>query len=256
MLAADTTFLTFANPLLDTARHYPYRNDQVANYFSVFDTIRTTVVARNAQQRPVTLNIAIGRGHLFLNCTPLVFTNINLLSHRNDAFVSTSLSYLRAKTLHWTVFYQLGRMEATSPLRLILSKEPLAWAYYLAIAALALFILVEARRKQRAIPILQPPRNTTMDFVSTLGNLYFQRGDHKNLAMKKITFFQDTLRSRYYLDLRQPDEDQIKAVARKTGNSEITTALLFGMIEQMKAKEIITAEELMKLNKLMEDFTK
>ncbi len=255
-LPGDTTFLHFVNPLLDTTHRIRYRNDQVRNHFSAFDTTQTTVVATNAQQKPVTLNVALGKGHLYLNCTPMVFTNINLLSHDNDAFASTSLSYLHSITLNWTAFYQLGRMEAATPLRFILTKEPLAWAYYLIIAALLLFILFEVKRKQRVIPIVLPPRNTTMDFVSTLGNLYFQHGDHKNLAHKKITFFQDTLRARYYLDSRMRDEDYIKAVARKTGNSEITTSLLFGMIKNIQNKETITADELVTLNRQIEDFIK
>lgn len=256
IMPGDTTFLHFAHPLLDTSHRFHYRNDQVRNHFSAYDTSQTTVVATNAQGKPVTLNMAIGKGHLYLNCTPMVFTNINLLSHDNDAFVSYSLSYLNSKTLNWTAFYQLGRMEAATPLRFILSSEPLAWAYYLLISALLLFIVFEAKRKQRAIPIMTPPRNTTMDFVSTLGNLYFQHGDHKNLAHKKITFFQDALRSKYYLDSRMREEDYIKAVAHKTGNSEISTSLLFGMIKNIQEKKIITAAELVALNKLIEDFIK
>ena len=255
-LPEDTTFLYFSNPLLDTMKRYRYRNDQVRNYFSTYDTTRTTRVASNAHQRPVTLNMAIGQGHLYLNCTPMVFTNINMLSHSNNNFVSTSLSYLNSKNLNWTAFYQLGRMEAATPLRFILSQEPLAWAYYLLISSLLLFLVFEAKRKQRIIPVILPPRNTTMDFVSTLGNLYFQRADHKNLAQKKIVFFQDFLRSRYYLDARLSGEEYIKVVAHKTGNSEIATSLLFDLIKKAQEKKELTADELVALNKQIEDFTK
>jgi hypothetical protein len=31
----------------------------------------------------------------------------------------------------WTEYYHLGRMESTTPLRFILTNEPLRWGYYI-----------------------------------------------------------------------------------------------------------------------------
>ncbi len=248
----DSVTLHFSNPSLDTMVSYKYRRDNAHNYFKAYDSLRTTIIGRNDLGKPVTLLMTIGKGSLIVNSTPLAFTNINILHGKNHNFVSNSLSYLNKQKLVWTEFYHLGRMEAGTPLRFILTQEPLTWAYYITIIAILFFILFESKRKQRIIPIIAPLKNTTLEFVSTIGNLYYQQGDHKNIAEKKIVFFYDTLRSRYHLDMALVDD--IKYVARKTGNHEALTLMLFNHIKNIQKKQEISSEELIALNKQIEAF--
>jgi len=248
----DSMDLRFSSLSFDTLASYKYRRDNIHNYFDAYDTIRTTVIGRNDLEEPVTLHVSIGKGSLILNSTPLAFTNINMLNKENYRFVSHSLSYLTEKKLIWTEFYHLGRMEAGTPLRFILTQEPLTWAYYITIISILLLLLFESKRKQRVIPIIPPVENTTLEFATTIGNLYYQRGDHKNMAEKKILFFFDTLRSRYHLDATALDD--IRHVARKTGNDEKSTSSLLKNIQDIQKKQEISAEELITLNKQIEDF--
>ena len=184
----DTSYLKFSNAQLDTVDEFHYRRDNIHNYFSQFDTTSTTVIAKNDYGYPVTIRMKIGKGNLILNSTPLIFSNIYLLSSNNHSFVSKTLSYLPLQNVVWTEYYHLGRMEATTPLRFILTNEPLRWAYYITIISILLFMLFEMKRKQRIIPIVRPLANTTLEFVGTIGNLYYQSGEHKNIAEKKIHF--------------------------------------------------------------------
>ncbi|MFZ1807272.1 MAG: DUF4350 domain-containing protein [Cyclobacteriaceae bacterium] len=248
----DSVTLHFSNPSFDTLTTYKYRRDNAHNYFSTYDSLLTTIISRNSSDQPVTLHMAIGKGALIVNSTPLAFTNINMLHEGNHNFASHSLSYLKEQKLVWTEFYHLGRMEAGTPLRFILTQEPLTWAYYITILSILLLILFESKRKQRIIPIIPPVENTTLEFASTIGNLYFQQGDHKNIAEKKIVFFFDALRSRYYLDANAIKD--ISNVARKTGNDESATSILFNNIQNIQKKQEISPEELITLNKQIEDF--
>lgn len=248
----DSMALHFSNPLLDTVSYYKYRKDNIHNYFDKHDTIHTTIISKNDLGKPVTLRVSIGEGTLILNSTPLAFTNINILHKTNHEFVSHTLSYLSTDKLIWTEFYHLGRMEAGTPLRFILTQEPLTWAYYISIISILFLILFESKRKQRIIPIIPPVQNTTLEFVATIGNLYYQKGDHKNLAEKKIMFFLDTLRSRYHLNPSALND--IKYVAKKTGHDEKTTAELFNTIQTLNKKTELSSEELITLNKQIEDF--
>ena len=250
----DTSFLKFANAQLDTLQEFPYRRDNIHNYFNQFDATRTTVIAKNDYRYPVTLRMKIGKGELILNSTPLVFSNIYLLSSNNHAFVSKTLSYLPANNVTWTEYYHLGRMEATTPLRFILRNEALRWAYYITVISLLLFMLFEMKRRQRIIPVIKPLANTTLEFVNTIGNLYYQRGDHKNIAEKKIHFFMDQLRSKYWLNTTHLDNAFIVTLATKTGRDENDARALINIIGSIRSKEKITAEELLELNKRMEKF--
>ena len=250
----DTSFLKFANAQLDTMRQFHYRRDNIHNYFNQFDTARTTVIATNDYDQPVTIRMQIGKGNLILNSTPLIFSNIYLLSVNNHEFIAKTLSYLPIANVAWTEYYHLGRMEVVTPLRFVLTNEPLRWAYYITAISILLFMLFEMKRKQRIIPIVKPLANTTLEFVGTIGNLYYQSGEHKNIAEKKIHFFLDQLRSKYWLSTVHLDETFINIASKKTGRSEEEMRALVNIINSIRPKDKISKEELIELNNRIEKF--
>ena len=251
----DSATVKFVASSVDTVNEYFYRRDNIHNYFDEFDSTTTTVIARNDYQLPITIRMKWGKGNLILNCTPLVFTNIYLLAKENHEFASTTFSYLPVNDVTWTEYYQLGRMEVATPLRFILTNEPLSWAYYITVIALLLFMVFEMKRKQRIIPIIKPLANTTLEFVTTIGNLYFQRGDHKNIAEKKILYFMDVIRTKFWINTSVMDDTFIHALSAKTGHAEAEVKDLVKSIQTIRASTIISADELMALNKQLEKFS-
>jgi hypothetical protein len=250
----DTAVIQFVNPSLDTTKQFYFKRDNTHNYFNKFDTTRTTVIARNDRGNPVTIRVAWGKGALILNCTPLAFTNIYLLSKENHDYASTTLSYLPKTDVEWTEYYHVGRMEAQTPLRFILTNEPLSWAYYLVVFSILLFMLVEIKRKQRIIPIIKPLENTTLEFVGTIGNLYYQSGEHKNVAEKKIHFFLDQLRTKYWLSSTKLDETFILTLTRKSGKPEEEVRGLINVIVFILNSRDIAVDRLVDLNERIEKF--
>lgn len=251
----DSSSLRFVAQYADSAERFLYKRDNVHNYFSQFDTTRTTVLAVNEIDKPVAIRIAWGKGDIILCTTPLAFTNINLLTGDNNRYVSTLLSYLPKTGIVWTEYYHLGRMEVSTPLRFILTNEPLRWAYYVAIVALLIFMIFEMKRRQRVIPVIKPLENTTLEFVGTIGSLYFQHGDHKNIAEKKISFFLEHVRSRYWLTTANLNNEFIANLTHKSGHDEKLVSQLVKLIVQIQRKEKITAEELINLDKQIYGFT-
>ena len=65
------------------------------------------------------------------------------------------------------------------------------------------------RRKQRYIPVVAKPKNDSLDFVKTIGRLYYDKGDHKNLSRKMGAFFLEHVRSRYKLPTGTLNEEFI-----------------------------------------------
>ncbi len=250
----DTSFLKFVNPRFDTSQHYVFKRDNVHNYFARFDSTRTTIIAENNFHQPITIRTQWGKGNFILNCTPLVFTNIYALRRQSQQFVATTLSHLPVKDVYWTEYYSVGRLEASTPLRFILTHEPLAWAYYILVISLLLFMIFESKRKQRIIPILPPLENTSLEFVGTIGNLYYQRSDHKNIAEKKILFFFEQLRSKYMLNPASASQNFALMLAKKSGRSEEDVNSLLLTIDGIRKEESITAPMLIDLNAAMEKF--
>lgn len=256
LASGDSSSLKFNAASFDTTARFWYREDNIHNYFDSFDSSRTTVIARNELEQPVTIRISVGKGYLVLNSTPLIFTNIYLLSNQNHNFVSGTLSYFSDHDIQRTEYYHLGRMESQTPLRFVLNNEPLSWAYYLTIFAILVFMIFEAKRKQRIIPVINPMANTTLQFVSTIGNLYFQNGDHKNLADKKIQFFLEHIRTKYFLPTNLLDDNFINLLSLKSATGEEEVRALFNTVNYILKVSSINVEILMDLNEKIEKFTR
>jgi len=248
----DSASLTFTNSSFSDQYLFPRQNTN--NYFNNYDSARTTVLANNDFDLPVLLQVKWGKGNLILSSTPLVFSNIYLLQENHIEFAEIVLSYLPKQNVAWTAFYQLGRLEAGTPLRFILTSEPLRWAYYISILSLVLFMIFEAKRKQRIIPIIKPLQNTTLEFVGAIGNLYYQNNEHKSIAEKKINFLLEQIRTKYWMSTVKWDDSFIYALARKAGKPEAEVRDLFKAMQAVQSASSISAEELMTLNSKIEKF--
>lgn len=250
----DTSYLNFTNHKLDSTATYLFKRDNTHNYFDTFDTTRTTVIAKNDYHKPVTIKMSWGKGNLILNSTPLAFTNIYLMSGKHHEFAEKTFSYLPTKNIEWTEYYQVGRMESSTPLRFILNNESLRWAYYITIGSILLFMLIEAKRKQRIIPVIKPLANTTLEFVSTIGNLYYQKGNHKDIAEKKIQFLLEQIRTKYWLNTNKIDDVFLTTLANKSGKSLEEVMVLFKVIKSISSSSAINPGQLMDLNQKIEKF--
>jgi hypothetical protein len=249
----DSSQIFFTNPALpQNPFSYPRKN--IHNYFENFDSTFTSVVAVNDLDMPVLLRMKWGKGSLFVCSTPLVFTNAYMLPQNNTQFAESVLSLLPNQTTHWSEYYHLGKMQIQTPLRFILGTESLRWAYYLTIGGLLIFILFEMKRKQRIIPIMKPLENTTLEFVGTIGNLYFQSKDHKSIAEKRIVFLLEQIRTRYGFHLQHRTEESLASLARRSGNSLEKTRELMNRMERIQAQKTITEQELKDLNTQIENF--
>ncbi|MES2730963.1 MAG: DUF4350 domain-containing protein [Bacteroidota bacterium] len=251
----DSFPVNFVNPTLQLAKGYTFSRVNTPMYFARLDTLRSLVLGVDSLNRPNFIQTNWGKGHFFLHSLPLAFTNYHLLFNNNAEYISKSLSYLPVRPLIWDEYYKPGRQEdSQSPLRFFVQNEALRWALYLSLLALVLFILFEAKRRQRIIPIIQPLTNTTLEFTETVGRLYFQHQDHKNIGEKKITYLLDFIRSRYFLPTTQRNSAFYENLHRKTGIEKGEIIHLFDVIENVQRQTMIAEVELLDLNRAIEQF--
>lgn len=252
----DTSTLHLVNTSFDTAQTFPFRRDHIYSFFKKVDSVKATVLLKNQMDQPTMVRIAHGKGFLFLLSTPMIFTNIHVMSKGNHELPAGIFSFLKSTVLLRTEYYHLGRMEAATPLRFVLTSEPLRWAYYMTIISLLLFMIFESKRKQRIIPILRPLANTTLEFVATIGNLYLQRGDHKNIAEKKIQFFWDQVRTHYYIQAHQGTSQVVSLLAKKSGKSEEDVQALLKQFDQVHHSKQVHPSQLLGLTEAISKFWK
>ena len=156
--------------------------------------------------------------------------------------------------IFWFIKNQDGQVISKSPMRYILNQPALKSAWYVFLIGTLIFMFFNAKRKQRIIPIKKPLPNTTVDFTKTIGNLYYQEGDHDNIINKKIVYFLEKIRNTYLIDTnKQLDEEFIKKLHLKSGKeiSDIQRAIF--LINSYRNNPNTSIEEdLIQMNKAIE----
>jgi len=179
----------------------------------------STVLAINRERFPVAFSKKVGKGELFMVSTPLLFTNYGVLDQQNAGYVFSLLSYMKGMPL---VRYDASvtKSEAKeTPLRYFLSQPPLRWSIYLSMFVLILFMRFNAKRRQRIIPVIEPPVNTTLDFIKQIGTLYYQKKDYLGILRKKRIYFAKALKKETYIDIEEEalTMDLCHRLSNKTG---------------------------------------
>lgn len=226
--------------------------------FNEIGTLKTTALGyyENAESVLGDLNyvkVNFGKGQFLLHNLPEAFSNYYLLKG-NEQYAANVLSYIDADKIYWDEYLKSGRKVVTSPMRFVLDQAPLTWAYYVLIGGLLIFVLFKGKREQRIVEVIEPLENTSVEFTKTIGDLYFQHKDYSNIIAKKITYFMETLRSKYYVNTNEITEDFIKKLALKSGNTLEKTQKLMHLIKHLKEKSIHSEADLLELNKQIEAF--
>ncbi|MEK6475917.1 hypothetical protein WJR50_00230 [Catalinimonas sp. 4WD22] len=223
-------------------------------YFSAFDSARLEVLAEDEKGDPVLLRYSKGTGALLLSSVPQVYTNYFMLEDTLAQEAAQSLSFLPVRDVLWNEYYHLGRMEPITPLRFLLSVPALRWAVYLSLAGLILFMIFESKRRQRAVPVIVPPSNSTLDFIQTVSNLFMRSSNHREMAKKKIIYFREYLLSRYRMEGEWKDQHFRERVSHKTAKPPEEVDKIFDYIFTIEGKQDLSSNELLVLNQYIDSF--
>jgi len=208
---------------------------------------------------PNFIKIKVGKGSIFLHNQPQVFTNFSLLDRPGSAeYVSMILSQIsNSMPVVWLVNDQTtntGEPINDSLLSVIFRHPALRAVWLLVFYGLILFILFNVKRRQRIIPVIKPLKNTTVEFVQTIGNLYFQEGNTANIVEKKIVYFLDKIRNKYYIDTQLTDITFADKLHKKTGKDKKLINKILEFINNFREQKQASRDDLVYLNKLLEEF--
>jgi hypothetical protein len=222
--------------------------------FSSFDTAMVTVLGNVNGGNINFIKMRFGKGNFFIHTAPELFINYNFLDEKRSIYAAMVFSHLPVQDVLWDEYYKSGKEINTNPLRVIFDHKALSTAYFVLLSSILLFILIGIKRKQRIIPIIEPLRNTTLDFVDTIGTLYYQQGSHKEIAEKQINYFLAFLRSAFKIITTVHDDSFITKLSERSGIEREKIRNLFNYISYIKAKQYIHEQELLQLNSMIEDF--
>jgi len=260
---ADSLIVSVLQPGNPNRTVYTYPGRSGDSYFFNIDTLTSTVLGYNRSGKPNFIHLRAGKGNLYLHLAPLAFSNYFLLHKKNLDYYEKILSYLSptTKKIVWDEYFLRKKQGDSRDNRAdwfstFLKHKSLAAALLTAMLALLLFVLSEMRRKQRPIPIIAKPKNDSMDFVKTIGRLYHDKGDHRNLSKKMAIFFLEYVRNRYKLSTTTLNDEFITKLQFKTGAEESEIREIVSFINNVDIVQSVNDKQLAYFHKLLESFYK
>jgi hypothetical protein len=207
---------------------YRYPGRTFNSYFSYINSNTTDTLGNNESEKPDFIHLRAGKGNFYVHTEPFAFTNYFILHKNNIDYYEKTLSVIKPDVTKvvWDEYYLNKRSSDKKPekkkswLSVLFRYPALKAAILTAIFALLLYVLLEMRRKQRNIPVVAKPRNDSLDFVKTIGRLYYDKGDNKNLCRKMAAYFLEHVRNKYKLPTNLLDDEFVKNLQYKSGAGE------------------------------------
>lgn len=253
-LFSDSLRINFSNPQLknDTGYHFP--KEYSVKFFSSFDTVRTTVLGVDNRQNVNFIKVQHGQGAFYLNLQPQMFSNYNILHGGNVEYVYKSLSYLPIQNILWDEYQKIKDTTKRSILSYIMSSRSFRVAYYLFLLLLIIYAIFAGKRKQKIIPIYKLPKNTSLEFVDTVGRLYLHGQNHKDIAHKKFSYFLEFIRSKYGISIPDFNLIEFEKISEKTGvKIELLKKIIY-TYQNIEKQINISEKSLLAFNNFIEDF--
>ena len=263
---ADKPSFKLLQPPFAEQRNFSYKGLHFNSWFYDMDTTMADKLGTDEMKRTNFIHLKTGKGNLYFHLAPLTFSNYFLLHGDNFAYYENVLSVIPpdTKRLVWDEYFiekkgyysdnEEGDEEGSNSLSELFKYKQTRWALLLLIGLLILYVLLEMRRKQRFIPIISKPRNDSLDFVKTIGRLYYDRGDHHNLCHKMASYFLEHVRNKYKIPTDNLDDDFITRLQFKTGSDATEIREIVTFINQLNKTASVTAKQVTDFHKQLESF--
>ncbi|HEX6845935.1 MAG TPA: DUF4350 domain-containing protein [Chitinophagaceae bacterium] len=246
----------------------PATNKQKYGFFFVpfdnsvisYDTLATQELGYNDARRANFIAIDHGRGKFILHVAPAAFSNYFLLTGNNREYLEKAFSYFKPETssVYWDNYYRLRRSsdENFSIVNFFKKHPALFFAFWLTLSALLIFIAFAGKRRQRFVPQRLPNTNSTVSYAETIGRLYLQKKDNRNIALKMFTYFLEHVRNSYYLNTQSLNHDFAETLSRKSGVPETKVKHLLDLMDEADRSDNVSDVRLLEIHNLIQEYFK
>lgn len=145
---------------------------------------------------------------MYIHAVPELFVNI---SSKSDAFFThfnQTFSHFSSDKVILHTFIRNNILAGTNQdsfLKYILSQKALKYAYYLLILLCLTYVFFSSKRKQKSIPIVPPVKNTSLEYIHTISNLFKAQDQNEKLVPHMKRVFYHDIRKKYFLDPEHSD---------------------------------------------------
>lgn len=257
----------------DTSSYSYYYNELNSSFTLREDNEDIRVLGRNANGDPDFIVVFYGKGRFYLHCEPRTLSNYFLLQDKNYRYLQYVFSFVPAApgNIYWDDFYnKRDRYPAEDGssdeddngkgfwrnFKILLKYPPMAWAFWLSLLLILVYMLFGGKRRQRIIKTIPQTENTSVAFTETVARLYLQKKDNRNIADKMITYLLEHIRNQYFINTNNLNEEFVSLLTRKTNVPAEQVHKLFNTISKVQRQYKVEDELLLSLNQQIENFYK
>jgi hypothetical protein len=203
---------------------------------------------------PNFVSVHMGKGTAYFHCFPNAFSNYYLINDISFAYANKVISYIPNGKIVWDDFMNYGYRKPPSEMRIFLSSLPMRTGYQILTFVLLLNLIFAWRRKQRIIPVIEPIKNSTHEFIQILTNLYLSNKNNNIIANYLIRSFQIKTKEKYLINWNKSTHHIVDHLAHKSGKPLLEVKSILTQCAKYENRKHISQNELIQLNKTIENF--
>lgn len=221
------------------------------------DTViwHSIIVGNRPEHVVLAARTSFGAGQLILCTAPQFFTNYGMLHDNLWKATEVLVGFIPSDTIVWDEHYkpQPDYEQQMSRLTLIEQHRGLSLAYWILLSGTGLYLLVAARRRQRAIPSISIVKNLATEFISNITALYWLRRDNADVANRMIMQYRKQLVRRYRINDISNTESLAQQITALTGAPIEVVRRLLALCQSPLPKEL-SDEQLLAIGQDIESF--
>ena len=252
----DTVKMNLVNEDLIVFPAPSYDRSSVSYAFYHLRGKDVTILGVDRSGYPNFIRIKFGEGQFLLHCMPEVFCNYYAAKEPNAKYIFGAFSYMPDQTTYVDQYYKVGKLVNDDTRRFIMSQPALRLAYYILIIAGTVALFFGGKRRQRPVPSLPGFRNSTLDFVEQVGALYYRQSNPSNIIHKKISYFLESVRSRFFVTTIDIDDRLVERVTALSGVPFQQVNQLFMFINTLRMQSKHSDKDLKALEMAIREFNK
>lgn len=198
------------------------------------------------------------QGSITLCSSPLVMSNYFLLQENNRGYYERLFSTYRVgvKKITWCSGYEIKtEVNEDGMWARIWSLPALRYSFMIFLALLILYFTFESKRRQRMIPILDPNTNSSLEFTETIGRLYYNKRDHRNLVKKMLQHYFEHVRTKHQLPTNELNEAFAVKLSAKLNQPLSETKAFLAYLEYIRSSSDVSDTDIIHLHRQLKKYS-
>lgn len=168
------------------------------------------------------ITVPVGSGRMHVHVLPQMFYNAAYRQEGMFDYTTAILARMRPTHIRFiNEQKQDSGINAEHPLQYIMSTPSLKAAYLLLLSGVLIYMIFGGRRRQKAIPLIEKNENTSLEYIETVSQLFYQQGQHEKLVAHMREIFYHKMEQKYYLKRDHPEYRDLLCKKSKISATDI-----------------------------------